>query len=38
MRIPRSLLNAAKQAVQMKGMAFSAYLYMSLIDELKKGV
>lgn len=37
-RIPRNLLDAAKQAASMKGMAFSAYVRMSLIDELKKGV
>lgn len=37
-RIPKNLLDAAKQAAQMKGMAFSAYVRMSLIDELKKGV
>lgn len=37
-RIPRNLHDAAKQAASMKGMAFSAYVRMSLIDELKKGV
>lgn len=37
-RIPKNLLDAAKQAASMKGMPFSAYVRMSLIDELKKGV
>lgn len=37
-RIPRNLLEAAKEAAAMKGMAFSAFVRMSLIEELKKGL
>ena len=37
-RIPKNLLYAAKEAASMKGMAFSAFVRMSLIEELKKGL
>ena len=37
-RIPKNLLDSAKEAASMKGMAFSAFVRMCLIEELKKGL
>lgn len=37
-RIPRNLRNAAKEAAAMRGMGFSTFVRMSLIEELKKGL
>lgn len=36
-RIPRNLRDSAKEAAAMRGMAFSAFVRMCLIEELKKG-
>ena len=37
-RIPKNLLDSAKEAASMKGMAFRAFVRMCLIEELKKGL
>ena len=37
-RIPKNLRDAAKDAAAMRGMGFSAFVRMSLIEELKKGL
>ena len=37
-RIPKNLRDAAKEAASMRGMAFSAFVRMCLIEELKKGM
>lgn len=37
-RIPKNLRDAAKEAAAMRGMGFSAFVRMSLIEELKKGL
>ena len=38
LRIPKNLRDAAKEAASMRGMAFSAFVRMCLIEELKKGM
>ncbi|TJW11503.1 hypothetical protein [Parvibacter caecicola] len=37
-RIPRNLRDAAKEASTMRGMGFSAFLRMCMIEELTKGM
>lgn len=37
-RIPESLRDAAKEAAEMRGVSFSAFIRMSMIQELAKGV
>lgn len=37
-RIPESLRDAAKEAAEMRGISFSAFIRMSMIQELAKGV
>lgn len=37
-RIPESLRDAAKEAAEMRGVSFSAFVRMSMIQELAKGV
>lgn len=37
-RIPKNLRDAAKEAASMRGMAFSAFVRMCMIEELKKGL
>ena len=37
-RIPKSLRDAAKEASSMRGMGFSAFLRMCMIEEPKKGM
>lgn len=37
-RIPKNLRDAAKEASSMRGMGFSAFLRMCMIEELKKGI
>lgn len=36
-RIPKNLKNAAMEAASFKGMSFSAFVRMCMIDELKRG-
>ena len=38
LRIPENLRDAAKEVAAMRGMAFSAFVRMCLIEELKKGM
>ena len=38
LRIPKNLKHAAKEVAAMRGMAFSAFVRMCLIEELKKGM
>ena len=37
-RIPKNLRDAAKEAAAMRGVGFSAFVRMCLIEELKKGL
>lgn len=37
-RIPKNLRDAAKEAAAMRGMGFSAFLRMCMIEELTKGL
>lgn len=37
-RIPESLRDAAKEAAEMRGVSFSAFIRMSMIQELAKGI
>lgn len=37
-RIPKNLRDAAKEAAAMRGMGFSTFVRMCLIEELKKGM
>lgn len=37
-RIPKNLRDAAKEASTMRGMGFSAFLRMCMIEELTKGL
>lgn len=37
-RIPKNLRDAGKEAAAMRGMGFSAFVRMCMIEELKKGL
>lgn len=37
-RIPESLRDATKEAAEMRGVSFSAFIRMSMIEELAKGI
>lgn len=37
-RIPEGLKDAAKEAAEMRGISFSAFIRMSMIQELAKGI
>lgn len=37
-RLPKNLRDAAKEAAAMRGMGFSTFVRMCLIEELKKGL
>lgn len=37
-RLPKNLRDAAKEAGAMRGMGFSTFVRMCLIEELKKGM
>lgn len=37
LRIPSALRDAAKEAAAMRGMSFSAYVRMCMLDELTEG-